>query len=65
MQDNGKLPNVAALEKRLGDLKDRKDKLMKQYGNIKDEITDLERMQKDIEKRERSTSQRTKSEELE
>lgn len=65
MQDNGKLPNVAALEKRLGDLKDRKDKLMKRYGNIKDEITDLERMQKDIEKRERSTSQRTKSEELE
>lgn len=65
VQDNGKLPNVAALEKRLGDLNNRKDGLMKRYGNIKDEITDLERMQKDIEKRERSTSQRTKSEELE
>lgn len=65
LQDNGKLPNPKTLEKKIDNLEKGKAELMKRYGNIKDEITDLERIQKDINKRERCAFQRTKSEELE
>lgn len=63
VQDNGKLPNVAALEKRLGGLKNGKTELMKRYGEIRSEITELESMKKSIEKMERNVPEKNKSNE--
>lgn len=65
VQDNGKLPNVAALEKRLGGLKNGKTELMKRYGAIKSEISELEGMKKSIEKMERSAPEKNKFNERE
>lgn len=64
VQDNGKLPNVAALEKRLGGLKNGKTELMKRYDTIRSEITELESIMKNIEKMERSGQKKEKRQSL-
>lgn len=65
LKDNGKLPNVQDLKKRLAELNEHKAGLMKQYGGIKSEITKLERLKKDLEKYERSVPQKEKVNEME
>lgn len=64
MQDNGKLPNVAALEKRVTELNDQKAVLMKRYGEIKSEITELERLKDNVEKLEKSERTKTRNDDI-
>ncbi len=65
LQDNGKLPNVQTLHKRLSDLKERKSALMKRYGETKDEITELEKLKKELEALDRSAPLKEKIKERE
>lgn len=65
LKDNGRLPNPQMLQKRYDELKDEKAELMKQYGAANSEISEMENIKRNIEKMERSASQKTKSEELE
>ncbi len=60
LKDNGKLPNVKYLKKRLAELNEHKVGLMKQYGGITSEISELENIQKNIEKMERSGQEKEK-----
>lgn len=64
VQDNGKLPNVAALEKRVTELNDQKAVLMKRYGEIKSEITELERLKDNVEKLEKSERTKTRNDDI-
>lgn len=64
VQDNGKLPNVAALEKRVTELNDKKAVLMKRYGEIKSEITELERLKDNVEKLEKSERTKTRNDDI-
>lgn len=64
LQDNGKLPNVQTLQKRYDELNDKKAALMKQYGEIKTEITELERLKDNVEKMERSEQTKTRNDDI-
>ena len=64
LQDNGKLPNVQTLQKRYDELNDKKAALMKQYGEIKTEITELERLKDNVEKMERSERTKTRNDDI-
>lgn len=60
LQDNGKLPNVQTLQRRYDELIDKKATLMKQYGEIKAKITELERLKNSLDHLERSVPQKEK-----
>ncbi len=64
LQDNGKLPNVQILQKRRAELNERKAVLMERYGEIKGEITELERLKNKLEKLEKTERTKTRNDDI-
>lgn len=65
VKENGKLPAVTVLEKEYEALKEQKAELMAQYKEIKSEISQIEKLDKDYEKMERAQDERKKSTDIE
>ncbi|MCM1334710.1 MAG: relaxase/mobilization nuclease domain-containing protein [Bacteroides sp.] len=65
LRENGKLPNIQALQNRVDKLNEKKTALMERYKEVKAEISELERLKKSLDDLERSTPQKERSNERE
>ncbi len=62
LNENGKLPATSVFEQQYAELEERRIKLMRIYEQYKTEISELEKLQRNVEKMERNNQQRVKNE---